>query len=152
MNSNANRNSESNALNKESGLNPDTHLNRTHAQVNKSPSDTTIYRPALMKGVNESNDIINKISDFVEGIRIGGSRQDTPGDKHYGTPRMDAGKSDSMKSWDEPQPSTLQNVSKDTADHILIDAEQYKAKLQPPKGKAADLPIPMIPADTFVDC
>ena len=46
----------------------------------KSPSDTMIYRLALMKGVNESNDIINKISNFVEDIRISNTRQNTPDD------------------------------------------------------------------------
>ena len=43
----------------------------------KSPSDTTIYRPALMKGMNE---IINKISNFVEQIRIGSSKEVTLAD------------------------------------------------------------------------
>ena len=34
---------------------------------NKTPSDTTLYTPALRKGV-ETDGIINKISNFVENI------------------------------------------------------------------------------------
>ena len=36
----------------------------------KSPSDTTIYRPALCKGEENANQLIKCISDFVENIRI----------------------------------------------------------------------------------
>ena len=45
----------------------------------KSPSDMTIYQPAFKRG-NESNDLLNKISNFVENIRrdSGSSRRVTP--------------------------------------------------------------------------
>ena len=36
----------------------------------KSPSDTTIYRPALHKGEENANQLIKCISDIVENIRI----------------------------------------------------------------------------------
>ena len=53
-------------------------LNHQMVVAIKSPSDTTIYRPALAKGLNQTNDAINKISDFVENIKIGMSWQTTP--------------------------------------------------------------------------
>ena len=49
-------------------------LKATQGEIMK----TTIYRPALMRGVNESNNIINKISNFVEDIRISTTHQNTP--------------------------------------------------------------------------
>ena len=36
----------------------------------KSPSDTTIYRPALHKGEENANQLIKRISDIVENIRM----------------------------------------------------------------------------------
>ena len=38
-----------------------------NSEVVKSPSDTTLYRPALQRG-GGGNDILNKISNFVESI------------------------------------------------------------------------------------
>ena len=43
--------------------------NRVTTNQVKSPSDTTLYRPALNKGVTD-NDVINKISNFVENMCI----------------------------------------------------------------------------------
>ena len=35
----------------------------------KSPSDTTLYTPTLKKG-RDNNEILNKITNFVESIRL----------------------------------------------------------------------------------
>ena len=53
-------------------------INDQRINVQKSPSDTTIYQPALAKGHMETNEVINKISNFVEHIRIGSSKRPTP--------------------------------------------------------------------------
>ena len=36
----------------------------------KSPSDTTLYTPVLKKGFRETNQVISKISDFVDSMRL----------------------------------------------------------------------------------
>ena len=105
----------------------------------KSPSDTTIYRPALRQGVSESNEIIHKISNFVENICLGNSRCTTPGeelrylsedqtleqekvsDKDRGRNR-NRSQSPSMTAWAETE-------------KVILDAEHLKAKIQPPKGR-----------------
>ena len=48
--------------------------NHNATQV-KSPSDTTLYAPALRKAKIDSDIMINKISDFVEAIRMEGDRE-----------------------------------------------------------------------------
>ena len=46
----------------------------TH-QIVKSPSDTTIYTPGLRRMSNEEVSLIEKISDFVESIRLDGKNR-----------------------------------------------------------------------------
>ena len=46
--------------------------------IKKSPSDTTIYKQALLKNDSQSNDVINQISNFVENVQINASKQVTP--------------------------------------------------------------------------
>ena len=96
----------------------------------KSPSDTTIYRPALIRGQQESDQIINKISNFVENIRIEtASKSNTPtnnnptGRGRNKTPRRD-------RTPDRYQPST----SRMAAEAEIVNAENNKARLQPPTG------------------
>ena len=44
-------------------------------QIVKSPSDTTIYSPGLRKMSNEDISLIEKISNFVESIRLDGKNR-----------------------------------------------------------------------------
>ena len=88
----------------------------------KLPSDTTLYKPALAMGRNNSrSDIINRISNFVEGIRI----ESEAGD---------------LSSWyKSPKCSTemdqhARKKSDDKATRAIIQAEQFKAQLTPPPG------------------
>ena len=49
--------------------------------LNKSPSDTTIYRPALKQREiprGQENNIVDRISNFVENIQMEGDRERTP--------------------------------------------------------------------------
>ena len=50
----------------------------TETQIIKSPSDTTLYKPALQKG--RQSELINQISNFVKNIRMESER---PGSSRY---------------------------------------------------------------------
>ena len=99
------------------------HMNK-QMNMTKSPSDTTIYRLGLNReSVKESNEIINRISNFVEDIRIGASKGGTPVDDHRKTRPI--------------EPSTSHEDDKDLADKIVLDVERSKARIQPPKGRSS---------------
>ena len=58
---------------KEQQVNPTLGIPRTpraqhRGKMVKSPSDTTLYKPAMKKGVE--SELVNRISNFVENIRI----------------------------------------------------------------------------------
>ena len=104
-------------------------VNKTPVQVQSrgTNSDTTIYAPALAKSPpNDRDCMMDKIANFVEEMRSQHStdvrevRQRTP-------PRDE-----------DPMPSTsrdeAEHSSKDIADQIIIDAEQYKAHIEKPTG------------------
>ena len=116
--------------------------NRGLNEVAKSPSDTTIYRPALKKGLTESNEVINKISNFVEQIRIDSTNKSAAGavtpERHSRRRGEEEHRSghNSHRSCDQrrsrsPSPSTLGRAE---ADKLVLAAEQLKASIQPPKG------------------
>ena len=54
------------------------HMKDNNKEIVKSPLDTTIYQPGLLKRVNESSEVISKMSNFVENMRLGASKQTTP--------------------------------------------------------------------------
>ena len=99
----------------------------------KSPSDTTIYGPALNKRitngrlglgeVDNTESVINQISNFVEQMRrssISSGRKDsTP--RCVTTPVQEAG-----PSGRKPEPTAAAN--------IILDAERFKANVMPPTG------------------
>ena len=100
----------------------------------KSPSDTTLYTPALKQGVANTN-MINRISDFVENIRLETASHDQPG------PSVDG-------RWLEPQAGPLRviehsasrdgqpdDTARSTTDEILLHSEKFKASIATPKGK-----------------
>ena len=101
----------------------------------KSPSDTTIYQPGLMKRTNESNEIISKISNFVEKIRLETSKHNTAESRQIDA-EWENHKSKDKGRENDAGPST--SSTRDAADRIILNAEQLKAKLQPPKGKSLD--------------
>ena len=89
-----------------------------------------------MKGASESNEIINKISNFVEGIRIqSSSRKQTPDQRGSHKVRDEAARTLKEMGYDA-SPST--SAEQEAAKKVLIDAEQFKAKLQAPKGRSFD--------------
>ena len=114
----------------------------------KSPSDTTIYHPAFLRGESQLNDIINKISNFVENIRIKtASKHGSPCSRKADNGKREERRSildrkdpvrdehncghyskDNRETKNRVEPGTSR--AKAGAEQILIDAEQLKAKLQ----------------------
>ena len=93
----------------------------------KSPSDTTIYTPALKRGGN-GNKIIQRISNLVESMQL--DEEERSGTRHHGeigVLQHDPDHQDGME--EEPQPST-----REVTDKIVIAAEKFKASVTPPKG------------------
>ena len=106
----------------------------------KSPSDTTIYMPALTKNNNRvikemgqqhvNNDQMNNISQFIEGMRLQQKRDE---DKS-----RDAS---DQSSQIQPQPGTSRDDDQDMsearekASKAILDAEQYKAMVDDTRGR-----------------
>ena len=99
----------------------------------KSPSDTTLYKPAFArkdkrrkdddpfdKLVNNNESIINKVSNFVEAIRI--SEQD----------RREAGTSGSQMRSTATIPGY--EDAKNRTDNAVIEAEKFCAAIEHPQG------------------
>ena len=65
----------------------------------KSPSDTTLYRPALRKEqTNYTNNLINKISDFVDSIRMESSQGEDSGNTEQEAETGDSSEPDDSES------------------------------------------------------
>ena len=94
----------------------------------KSPSDTTIYALGLNK-VQRNDQMIDKISNFVEMVRLEMSQQD-----EMQSPVM-------HKGMPQPQPGPSMEVPpqvnevRDRADRLILDAEWFKASISAPRGK-----------------
>ena len=105
-------------------------------QMPKSPSDTTLYTPALKKGA-ETNGLMDKIANFVENIRIEEREAQSQGAANGGdsvrwTIRDDsAGKGTSRRRDNSKQ---LTSPKRDMAEKSILQAEQFKAQVTAPKG------------------
>ena len=104
----------------------------------KSPSDTTLYRPAFNLGENRDTstgdfeierptqkipiNIIDKISNFVESMRIE-HQKETP----------------LPMNRDGRRPSSVLvaglNEAKEKVDNAIVAAENFRAAIEPPKGR-----------------
>ena len=121
-------------------------------QAVKSPSDTTIYSPGLRRVSNEDVSLIEKISNFVESIRLDGkrdngrtstSRQDSPmrsNSRPHSANR--SGPSSMAKDRNQrsnhPSPGVSYQQQEDpdrVVDQLLLQAEKFKAKVEALKGK-----------------
>ena len=93
----------------------------------KSPLDMTIYAPALNKiavqEVAEKNDLIDRISNFVEGIRM--ETQERTSNKD----------SPSTSGRKVVQPEESVN---DKASRLVLEAEKFHATVDTPKGMEYD--------------
>ena len=121
-----------------------------NVHVNKSPSDSTLYTPALKKGV-EVNGIIDRISNFVETIRLeseGSNRKNSPSVKSVVRTPQQSGKKVSQHQaephcshqLDDDLPDRSDPV-KEKVNQIILNAEKMKANLVAPKGDYNNLPF-----------
>ena len=129
---------------------------RIEHEVNlvKSPSDTTIYTPALHKMLNivsgnspihctipTENDVINQISDFIQGIRIRSQ-------VHAPTLTMLEGDIRNVVVGSQsPQGSPHIDAARRKADQIILQAEQHKAAVNAPPGMYASDVMVHTPVD-----
>ena len=95
-------------------------------RIVKSPSDTTLYTPALKKEM-ETNNVIDRISDFVETIRI----QDQHAREWPSTSRRQ--QPPDVNNINSQRPSPVQ-VEHDVAEQMILDAEHFKGNVTAPKG------------------
>ena len=96
--------------------------------IPKSPSDTTIYAPALIKSPTGKDLMIDKIANFVEEIQIqqhGGDRESTPRKKQDNPPEPGTSRRESGEHTES---------SRSVASKLVLDAEQYKAAVEKPQG------------------
>ena len=136
----------------------------------KSPSDMTLYAPALClmstppKGATKTQPIrgnsnehgtvvphepaINHISQFVEQMRSQQDAQDaTPTNSHEGSWARSSSQSHHGDRAATPGPSREAHESRgdDSAqwkgDHLLIQAEQFKASVTPPQGMPKNMSV-----------
>ena len=104
----------------------------------KSPSDTTLYTPALRK-VTQDNAIIDKISTFVESTRMDSSGGDCHRSRELSRSRTRS------RSPDRNVPEhnvMVRQRSEDNgtqargmADNIILQAEKFRAEVMAPKGE-----------------
>ena len=99
--------------------------------VIKSPSDTTIYAPGLLKSPakNTERDImIDKISNFVEEMWL-------QNEGKTGTRSRESDVSDNVpKTGEEPNDPASTSDARALASKLVLEAEQYKANVEQPQG------------------
>ena len=126
-----------------SGKNSNSKGNNTKSKSNstnfvKSPSDTTLYTPAVQRVTENKRveDMINKISNFVEEIRNQSAQQSEPRDRRppAGDSRMVKRKLN-MKEDDDIQPGTsgmIEPSPKQVSDKFILEAEHFRENVEPP--------------------
>ena len=163
---------EGSANSKKRAVTPKNKISNDRANF-KSPSDTTLYAPALAKtqtperlmnmvqhrAVNNSNvstpgnpgltgnaatnpipdnqDFMNKISNFVESVRIDNERRERPGPAN-GKAGTAEGKNNDKVQTDSSTKDKIKQA-KDRADQIILEAEQYKAMVDQPTGNTENI-------------
>ena len=131
----------------------------------KSPSDTTIYAPGLMKspiGVSEKEIAMNKIANFVEEMRItherttnetAASTVTSPKQRRESVPIPEAEPSTSDGRGRDQRNFEMSDMSKEEAKElakqIVVEAEQFKASIEKPQGKQDMFEQPSLTDDNF---
>ena len=103
----------------------------------KSPSDTTLYVPALrqLHNQNESEGIIEKISNFVEGIRFDSQRRvdrrsTSPKTLRPRQPHPSPPEEPARRDREMPPGEELNAAAK----NMVLGAERFNAGVEKPKG------------------
>ena len=148
-------------------------IEQSHVPLVKSPSDTTIYTPALRKLNNDDISLIEKISNFVESIRLDTTkRRDSAAGKgttpsnngergdvrrvervSNGKPRSRSPQHHCSAMTTPPQQSG-KNVRQDSnespnkvTEQLLLQAETFKARIEAPKGNYGNYNELLMPYD-----
>ena len=124
----------------------------TREKIIKSPSDTTIYVPALCRTPENlkkgENQMIDRISEFIEGIRM--NENVVNEDRRRSGPPQQRGdciqrQPEPSIAREEPQPSTSNEQrneeykedieeARKRANYLVLEAEKYKAAMVNPAG------------------
>ena len=120
-----------------------TNANHTHKML-KSPSDTTLYSPGLMRaGCTDINNhtVIEKISNFVDNIRLDSGRDGSNSAKS----RHQSAANSATRHTQQPQQRqpVLREDNPDTdgegvTEQLLLQAEKFKARVEAPRGESRD--------------
>ena len=120
----------------------------------KSPSDSTLYTPALNRAnkAKQADDLLNKITNFVEGIRMDSS---CDADEQDNRPQL------SNSNNETPDKFIEMERTQEHTDNLVLQAEQFKAAVSAPKGRSESVnsmnmnPMgimssrPMLPSSSF---
>ena len=110
-------------------------------RVIKSPSDSTLYTPALKRITNVSdvktaNNIIDKISNFVESVRLDNdtSWRDESTLRRSNTVTPQPSPQPHISSEFNPRKEKVKESASDKVNRFVIDVEKLKASLVAPQG------------------
>ena len=103
----------------------------------KSPSDTTLYTPALQKTADKG--MVERISNFVESIRLEGDRSGK--DRNVSRRQSPLASSSYMPSdvGAATQHGPEYDAAKIRTQHEVVEAEKFKASLLPVSGMVDDM-------------
>ena len=126
----------------------------------KSPSDTTIYSPALKKkrfdrnserDIHEqlSDDMFDKISNYIERVRLETSskanQDDQQSDVDQGQPEGEFESEPEQLEADDPQ--RQRTKAKELNEQMIISAEKNKAMITAPRGETVN----RVPSKPIID-
>ena len=119
--------------------------------VIKSLSDSTLYTPAIQKAgkIRHTDELFNKISGFVESIRLESKAGGSGGDQQIpgtsGSSRQSAEINDDIED-DKLEPETEEQkemrLAREKADKLILQSEHFKVTVSAPKG-LIEFPYPM---------
>ena len=120
---------------------PEGNLRGKSVNMVKSPSDTTLYRPAMRQKKADDNNLVDRISQFIENIRIQGDRRQFRSRTRTPVPEY------SCRSWERETSETESRgevgaVPDRSVDQALQEAEQHKISLAAPKGNITQISSP----------
>ena len=110
----------------------------------KSPSDMTLYSPGLRKATENEVNLIDKISNFVEGVRLDSNKSARDRTQMKQSQVKSGGDTRKIKRSDRStdylatprcshEPDDNEQSSQLT-DQLLMQAEKFKARVEAPKG------------------
>ena len=135
--------------------------NRVKDNAIKSPSDTTIYAPGLIRNResdeslfptiqqpnllnltpqtnDKSNDVIDKITNFVESVRIETARREEGGSAHDGQGNHGQSQRDVDGGPEQGSTMSAEQEAKQLADQMILNSERFKASVAAPQGKHSE--------------